>query len=57
MPFHPKRYRKVNTPLEISSRSTCRFQLEVDQSVEFSVDMSVGSEFSVEDFSYLLRID
>ena len=47
MQFHPERYVKVDSRLAIGSRATCRFQLGVDQSVEFSVDMSVESEFSV----------
>ena len=48
MPFHPERCSKVNPWLEISSRATYKSQLVVDQSVKFSVDMSVESEFSVD---------
>ena len=48
MPFYPERCGKVDPRLAISSRATCRFQLLVYQSVEFSVDMSVESEFSVD---------
>ena len=51
MSFHPERCGKVDPRLAISSRATCRFQLGVDQSVEFSVDMSVESEFSVDQLS------
>ena len=49
MPFHPEICGKVKPRIAIISRATCRFQLGVDQ--------SVGSEFSVEDFSCLSRID
>ena len=48
MPFYPERCGKVDPRLEISSRARFRFQLGVDQSVEFSVDMSVEYEFSVD---------
>ena len=48
MPFHPERCVKVDQQLAIGSRANCRFQLGVDKSVEFSVDMSVESEFSVD---------
>ena len=48
MKFHPERYGKVIPWLVIISRDTCRFQSGVDQSVEFSVDTSVESGFSVD---------
>ena len=48
MPFHPERCGKVDPWLAISSRATYKSQLGVDQSVELSVDMSVESEFSVD---------
>ena len=48
MPFHPNICGKVNPRIAISAKSTLRFQLVVYQLVEFLVDMSVGSEFSVD---------
>ena len=48
MPFHPERCGKVDPRLAISSRATCRIQMGVDQLDEFSVDISVESEFSVD---------